>query len=238
MKKKTRTCFVVSSGLLILFVLYTVAISRMDVRPIGPGGSSVGFAALNEWLHQLFGVNMLLYTITDWAGIPALLIAVGFAAFGALQLVKRKSLLRVDTSILVLGGFYLVVFLAYVFFEFYVVNYRPVLINGFLEASYPSSTTMLVLCILPTAMMQLHSRVKSKRTRVALHALCALFTAFMVVGRLLSGVHWFTDIVGGMLLSAALVMLYYSANQLFQKNSCEETDHDADTDEPGHFHVP
>ena len=142
-KKKIQNNFIVAAGLLALFILYTVAIMFVDVQPIGPQGSSVGFAEVNQYFHTLFGVNMLLYSITDWLSIAVLFIMFGFAMVGLVQLIKRKSLFRVDSSILVLGGFYVLVFLAYLFFEFFVVNYRPVLIEGVLEASYPSSTTML-----------------------------------------------------------------------------------------------
>ena len=146
--------------------------------------------------------------------IPVLFIMFGFAMVGLVQLIKRKSLFRVDSSILVLGGFYVLVFLAYLFFEFFVVNYRPVLIEGVLEASYPSSTTMLMMCIMPTAIMQFHHLISSKRLRNIVNTFCGIYASFMVIGRVLSGVHWFTDIVGGILLSATLVMLYYSTNQL------------------------
>lgn len=146
-KKKIQNNFIVAAGLLALFILYTVAIMFVDVQPIGPQGSSVGFAEVNQYFHTLFGVNMLLYSITDWLSIAVLFIMFGFAMVGLVQLIKRKSLFRVDSSILVLGGFYVLVFLAYLFFEFFVVNYRPVLIEGVLEASYPSSTTMLMVVV-------------------------------------------------------------------------------------------
>ena len=127
-----------------------------------------------------------------------------------MQLIKRRSLLKVDSDILVLGGFYIVVMAAYVFFELFVINYRPVLINGYLEASYPSSTTLLVWCVMPVAMMQLYGRMKNGKLRTVILVLIGAFTVFMVVGRLVSGVHWLTDIIGSVLLSGGLVMLYDS----------------------------
>ena len=194
-------------------MLWTAAVCFIDVQSIGPAGSSVGFAAINCWFHHLAGVHMTLYTVTDWLSLIPLAFVLGFAALGLTQWIRRKSLLRVDRSILVLGGFYLVVITAYVFFEHVVVNYRPVLIAGVLEASYPSSTTLLVLTVMPTAAMQLYSRIRCPACRQAAAAAIIVFTAFMVVARLISGVHWLTDIIGGILLSAGLVMLYASISE-------------------------
>ena len=161
---------------------------------------------------------MSLYVVTDWLGLVPIGVAFGFALLGLAQWIKRKSLLKVDRSILVLGVFYLVVIAAYVFFELVVINYRPTLIDGYLEASYPSSTTMLVMCVMPTAMMQFSARVKNTLFRRCVLFAIAVFIAFMVIGRLVSGVHWITDIIGGALLSAALVLIYYAVSNTETKN--------------------
>ena len=204
MKRKT----VIGLGLLGTFLLWTVAVCVVDVQAIGPQGTAVGLAAVNGFFHRLTGVHMALYTITDWLGLVPLAVVLGFGCLGLVQWVKRKRLRKVDRSILVLGGFYLAVLAAYGIFETVVINYRPVLINGNLESSYPSSTTMLAMCVMPTAMMQLQSRIQNRTLRRWALLLMGTFTAFMVIGRLLSGVHWLTDVIGGALLSAGLVMLY------------------------------
>ena len=198
----------VAVALLAAFALWTVLVSVVDVRPIGPGGSSVGFATLNRFIYGLTGVNWFLYSITDWMGLVPIAMALGFAILGLVQLMTRKSLWRVDRSSLALGLLYIVVMTAYVFFETVVINYRPVLINGYLEASYPSSTTLLVLCVMPTAAMQFKARIQNTMLRRCVVITMVAFIAFMVIGRLLSGVHWITDIIGGALLSAGLVTVY------------------------------
>ena len=208
MEKKNSRLFWVGVGLLAVFVLWTVLISFVDVEAIGPRQSSVGFATLNGYIHNLTGVNWILYAITDWLGLVPIAVAFGFAILGLVQLIKRKNLRKVDHSILALGVFYIVVMAAYVFFEIVVVNYRPTLIEGYLEASYPSSTTMLVMCVMPTAAMQLKARIKNTVFRRCAIVAIMVFTVFMVIGRLISGVHWITDIIGGALLSAGLVTFY------------------------------
>ena len=137
-----------------------------------------------------------------------MIIAFFFAILGLAQWIKRKKLAKVDRSLLVLGGFYIAVMALYILFEMVVINYRPVLIGGYLEASYPSSTTLLVMCVMPTAMMQFNARIKNKLFRRCALLIIALFIVFMVIGRLVSGVHWLTDIIGGALISAGLVMMY------------------------------
>ncbi len=193
-----------------VFVLWTVLVCFVDVRAIGPQESSVGFATLNGYIHDLTGVNMRLYVITDWLGLVPIGVAFGFAVLGLVQWIKRKSLLKVDRSILTLGGFYIVVMAAYILFEIVVINYRPTLIGGYLEASYPSSTTMLVMCVMPTAMMQFSKRIKNDLFRRCVMFIIIAFIVFMVIGRLVSGVHWITDIIGGALFSTSIVLMYYS----------------------------
>ncbi len=198
----------VSVGLILSFALWTVLVRFVDVRAIGPMGSGVGFGAVNGWFHGLTGVHMWLYTVTDWLGLVPIVFCLGFALLGLVQWIRRKRIWRVDHSILVLGGYFLVVMAVYILFEYVVINRRPVLIGGFLEASYPSSTTLLVLCVMPPCVMQLNGRIRRKWLRNCVIAVLGAFTVFMVVGRLLSGVHWLTDILGGILLSAGLVMGY------------------------------
>lgn len=207
MKKNCRNLYT-SIAMLVAFVLWTVAVRFVDVRAIGPDGSRVGFATINAFVHKLTGVHMPFYHMTDWLGLVPILAALGFALLGLTQWVKRKRLNRVDYSIFVLGGFYIAVIAVYVFFETVAVNYRPVLIAGIPETSYPSSTTLLVLCVIPTAIMQLNSRIKNSILKKWVSRFLVAFIIFMVAGRLISGVHWFTDLVGGVLLSAGLVMMY------------------------------
>lgn len=211
MKKKKLS---VAIALLAAFAVWTALVSFVDLRAIGPEGSSVGFATLNGFVHELTGVNWFLYTLTDWLGLVPIAVALGLAFLGLVQLIKRKSMWRVDLSILALGVFYIVVIAVYIFFEIMVINYRPTLIDGYLEASYPSSTTMLVMCVMPTAAMQMRSRIKNRVIRRGIIIAIIAFVIFMVVGRLISGVHWITDIVGGALLSGGLVMLYGSLAEI------------------------
>ena len=214
MKRKSNKSLYLGVGCLLGFALWTFLISFVDVKSIGPNGSEVGFSYLNELVHSLTGVHMWLYTVTDWLGLVPIGVAFGFAILGLVQLIKRRSFFKVDFDILALGGFYLIVMGVYAFFEYTVINYRPVLINGYLEASYPSSTTLLVMTVMPTALMQFRERIKRRLLSRCVSAVIILFILFMVAGRLISGVHWLTDIVGGALLSAGLVMLYYSAVKL------------------------
>ena len=211
---KNKKILWLSIAMLTIFALWTLLISVADVQPIGPNGSSVGLAHINRWFHNLTGVNMTLYHITDWLGLVPVAFGFGFAILGLVQWICRKHILKVDRSILVLGVYYLVVLAAYLLFEDFVINYRPVLIAGFLEASYPSSTTLLVLCVMPTAVMQLNTRIKNQKLRLFAAWAIRTFIAFMVLGRLLSGVHWLTDIIGGILLSIGMVALYRFLNNL------------------------
>ncbi len=198
----------VGAGLLVAFGLLTALVQVVDVQPVGQNGTDVGFATFNTWFHELTGVHMLLYVVTDWLGLVPVAVCLGFGVLGVAQLVRRRSLLRVDPDLLLLGIHYVLVASAYVVFEMLPINYRPIPIDGIMEASYPSSTTLLVLGVMPTLSHQVKRRSGSPSLKRATTVFVMVFCAFMVVGRLVSGVHWATDIVGSVLLAFGLFATY------------------------------
>ena len=218
--KDTRKKLLVGIALLVAFTLWTILIQFIDVQNAGPDGTAVGFTTLNVWFHRMTGVHMLIYTITDWLGLVPIIICMGFGLLGLVQLFKRRSLLKVDPDILLLGVYYVVIILSYLLFEMVPINYRPILIDGNLEASYPSSTTLLVLSVMPTLKYQVDRRISNPVTQKAITTFVFAFSALMVIGRLISGVHWATDIVGAVFLSTGLYRIYrFMATYIEQKKT-------------------
>ncbi len=207
MKTKGKKFLALGIILIFIFAVWTVLITTVDVQPVGINDTDIGFATMNCWFHRLTGINMMLYDITDWLGLIPLFVCFFFGFIGLCQMIKRKSLFKVDCDILILGLYYVTVILCYFVFEALPINYRPVLINNNMEGSYPSSTTLLVLSVMPTLGFQLKCRIKNNKIK-AINVMIILFSVFMVTGRLISGVHWLTDIIGSCILSAGLYMIY------------------------------
>ena len=208
MKTRERKLLISGGALLVAFALWTWFIQIIDVKAAGVNGTDIGFATINMWFHSITGVNMTLYIITDWLGLVPVFVCMLFGGVGFIQLIKRKSLFKVDFDIIALGIYYVIVISGYLIFEMIPINYRPILIKGFLEASYPSSTTLLVLSVMPTLSFQSNGRLQNIKIKRMIEIITTIFTIFMVVGRLVSGVHWLTDIIGSVFLSAGLFYIY------------------------------
>ena len=148
-----------------VFAVWTALIKLVDVQYIGPMETAVGFATINGWFHKLTGVHMWLYTVTDWLGLIPVFVCLMFGGIGFVQLMQRKKLLKVDRDILLLGIYYLLVIFGYLVFEMIPINYRPILIEGIREASYPSSTTLLVLGVMPTLVFQSDRRLGNVKVK-------------------------------------------------------------------------
>ena len=192
---------------LITFVIFTLFVQTIDLQITPSTNTYIGFFTINIWFHNFTGVNMSLYDLTDWLSIIPLTVCLFHGMQGLCQLITRKNIFKVDGHILISGIYYVVVILCFVIFETFPVNYRPVLINGVCEASYPSSTTLLVLTVMPAFIFKLRIESTSK----IIPAIATAYTVVMVTARLFSGVHWLTDIIGGILLSAGLFYIYKGA---------------------------
>ena len=217
MKKNGKRLFYMGSIFIGAFTIWTLLIQKIDVQPLGANGTNIGFSKINYWFHQLTGVHMENYNVTDWLGLIPILICMIFGGIGFCQLIKRRSLLKVDYDIILLWIYYVIVILGYLVFEMIPINYRPILIDGFLEPSYPSSTTLLVLCVMPTLIEQVSRRSKSIMFKWIIKVFAIGFSSFMILGRLISGVHWLTDIVGSIMLSFGLFCIYRASVLLCYK---------------------
>jgi len=214
MKKRN---FLISTILILLAILFTFLVKVVDVKQVGLNGTNIGFATLNQFIFKTIGVNMIWYHITNWLGLVPIFIAMAYALIGFIQSIKRKSLFKVDKEIIILGLFYIVVISLYVFFEKVIINYRPILMNDFLEASYPSSHTLMTICLCGSTII-VNKKVFNNKIIKFMNVI-SLFVIFItVIGRLISGVHWFTDIIGGIFISIALLMTLYSVTDAINKN--------------------
>ncbi|MCI6189784.1 MAG: phosphatase PAP2 family protein [Clostridium sp.] len=217
MNNKKRN-FLISGILLLIAITFTILVKVVDVKQIGVNNSSIGFATLNQFIFETTGVNMIWYHITDWLGLIPVFMAIVYAFIGLIQLIKRRSIFKVDKEIILLGLYYIIVIALYVFFEKVIINYRPILMNGFLEASYPSSHTLMTICICGSSILINKKLFNNKITKV-INYLSIIIITITVVGRLISGVHWFTDIIGGILISSGLLMTFYSLLSIINKEN-------------------
>jgi len=215
MKNKEKKLLISGFILIIAFVVFTVLVMIVDVKPLGAKETCIGFASFNCWFHSLTGVHMDLYVITDWIGLVPVFVCMSFCILGFIQLIENKSLFKVDRDILIMGIYYMVVIVSYFVFEMSPINYRPILIEGRLETSYPSSTTLLVLSVMPTLIFQSKRRMVNKMAQKIITIMTVLFSSFMVVGRMTSGVHWITDIIAAIILSAGLFSIYEAVSLIY-----------------------
>ena len=214
MKKETRN-ILVSIFLTIISFLYVYLVKTVDIMAIGPKGSKVGFGTVNKYFKDMFTYNKTIYKVTEILGLIALLIVAIYGLVGLVQLIKRKSFCKIDKRIYILGAFYVLVGLIYVFFEKVVINYRPVIMDGKLEASFPSSHTVLAICVCLSAISINKFYIKDESKLKLANIFIMILMTLIVIGRFISGVHWFSDIIGGIVISSTLLSYYFSLNRLF-----------------------
>ena len=228
--KDSKKTLIFSIIFTVLAVVFTIVVKFVNVRPATLENSPVGLASLNEKVRTLFqyneqGINPTWDKITDLALAALFVVAAYFVILGIVQLVRRKSLKKVDRELKLLAGFYVILGAIYLFFEkLLVINYRPVLIDGALEASYPSSHVLFALALAGSAILLTRNYIKPKFATI-INLAIALLALVVTFGRLLAGVHWFTDVMGSILISAALISLFATV----LKKSASKTDAKSET---------
>lgn len=214
---KRRTTVVKKTGKIVMAIIatilalgFSVVVTKIDVRAIGETNTEVGLSHLNEKMFNMLGTNMTWYEITKYLGYVAIAIAAAWALVGLVQWIKRKNILAVDVKILALGVLYSITIGLYVAFTKIMINGRPIILpeETAVEPSFPSSHTMLVCVVSTGAIMILADYITNKGLRILVDIVLSAMAVAMIVGRLLSGAHWFTDIVAGILIAGMLLAWY------------------------------
>ena len=224
MKKCTKIQFAGAILFTLLFAAFTVLVKVIDVAAIGPEGAEVGFATINKAFHDWTGVSEFLHGISEITGVVALATVGVFALIGLIEWISRKNMFKVDSSILVLGGLYLIVGAIYLIFTKVVVNYRPILEDGALESSYPSSHTVLAIIVYFTAIVEFNELLAGSKIRILAWIGMGALLILTLVGRTFSGYHWLTDIIGGVILSIALVLWFLAVRGFVHEKEKEKED--------------
>ena len=212
--KNSKKYIISSIILVIVAIIFTVLVKIFDKGAIGPDNTVVGLQAINDYFKNMFPFNETLYKITKYAGFIPLLFGVYFAFIGFLQLIKGKSLKKIDKRIYLIGGFYVVVLVLYVLFDKVAINYRPVIIEGELEPSYPSTHVLLAMCFCLSSVMISRFYIKNQTLRNVINIASWIMMLFIVIGRMMCGCHWFTDIIGGVIISLALLNIFNAFNTI------------------------
>ncbi len=216
---KNEKSYGLLAGLFLLMsIIFTLLVCLVDVAAIGPEGSCVGLSSINKYFHDMTGLNLTFYNLSKYLGYLAFLAVGYFGIFGLKQLIKSRKLSKVDINIWYLLGLYIVFAIIYVFFEKVIINYRPEILpdETALEASFPSTHTMLSIVILGSAIMEWGIIYKkNSRLKWTLQIIAAIVMVLIVVFRLLSGAHWFSDIIAGVLYSITILLVFKSLLNLY-----------------------
>lgn len=222
MDKNIKTSLIILIIFTILSIAFTLLLSFVDVRS-SINNSSLGLATMNEKVFYAIGSSNLWYYITQVLGYLAIAVVITFAVIGIIQLIKRKNIKKVDKEIIGLGITYLLIALIYVFFEkVIIVNYRPILEDGNLASSFPSSHTLLACVVFATALKEARILIKNKFINNNIIFLLEFLVIIMIGGRLLAGVHWLSDIIASVLYSGVIVSLYYLLMFYFDNKQISE----------------
>lgn len=192
----------------LMFIIFTTIIKFVDVNNIGPHNTSVGLATINNFFVNKIGFHNKIYKLTEILGIIPIIIVLIYAIIGLYSLIEEKSFNKVNKNLYYLAIFYILVLGIYVLFEKVIINFRPVIIEGILESSYPSSHTILAICICGSSIILNNSIFKNNKTAKFENIISFIIIIMLPLLRFISGVHWFTDIIGGILLSLSLLLFF------------------------------
>ena len=177
-----------------LFVLLLILILVVDVTTI-PFNGKIGLTSLNKIFYYVldFDTRLMIDSISDFL----------------LDSLKGQGIL------LLLGCFIVIAGIIWVLFDnIIVINYRPFNYEGKLEGSFPSTHVMLVTFVYLASLKFFNFDNKPKSFKYILYGFSIFVIIFTGACRILSLMHWFTDVLGGVLIGLTLYFGYLKSIEI------------------------
>lgn len=201
------------------FALFLILFGLLSFDKGKVGISEVGLSKLNNIVKYNYNEGWQIFAdIFLYLGIA---LAAILAIVGFVQLIKRKSLFKVDRYIVICGIFLiLAIFLWVMFDKVIIVNYRPIY-HYDLEPSFPSTHTFLVIFIYLSAHNIACMLTDNKKIKYGTLVAAILISFLVSLSRVLSGMHYITDVLAGIFLGLSLYFLCFG---LIKSSSEEKED--------------
>lgn len=203
MKKFFNKNSIIGLSFLGLFLLLIILL-QFDKNIITISGKEVGLSHINDLID--YKSNKKLDIISDILLYTSFIVAIAGVVIGLYQLITRKSLFKVDSFIIIFGIFLVAAVILWILFDYVIkINYRPLNPN---EGSFPSTHVLLTVFLTNVGGLMLAKYCKNTTLIIVAYVVSLLFIILVVLFRILSGMHYITDVFGGLFLGFSLSYLF------------------------------
>lgn len=213
MKKFINLYTILGCASLFLFILLMILLNA-DKAVIAESGKEVGLSSINNLVKYSYKENLDL--MTDLLFYVTFTVVVFEGCLGIIQLVTRKSLFKVDKEIIIFGiSLVVMVVLWLVFDHLLKINVRPIDAN---EGSFPSTHVMMATFLALASHAFICMKYETRLPKYLSLVLAIIIISTITFGRVACGMHYITDVTGGLFMGLALYFITFGIIKGFKKD--------------------
>jgi undecaprenyl-diphosphatase len=216
-KKFINLYTILGCSFLVLFIILMLLLN-VDKAVIAESGKEVGLSHINNLVSYSYKENIDF--MTDLLMYITFTVVVFEAGLGLYQLIKGKSLFKVDIEIIIFGIALVVMVALWLLFDYVIkINVRP---THEAEGSFPSTHVLITTFLALASHAFICYQYENKFAKYGSLLIAVSIIALVLFGRVASGMHYITDVTGGLFLGLALYFCTFGIIKVFKAK--EETE--------------
>lgn len=212
MKKFINLYTILGASFLFLFILLIILLC-FDKAVIAENGYEVGLSHINNLVNYSYKENVDL--MSDLIFYVTFIVVIYAFSIGLYQLIKKKSLYKVDKSIIIFGIALVIAIIVWLLFDKVIeLNIRP---THKIEGSFPSTHVMLATFFALSCHGFLCLRDQDKLIKYSSLVLAIIIIVIVTITRVIAGVHYITDVCGGLFIGLSFYFCTFGLIKAFDK---------------------